>query len=57
MIFSIPVWVLWTIGLIIGIIGTTVNDDGNFAGIETAITIMFFLMIWGASLIVYFIMR
>lgn len=33
------------------------NDDGNFAGIATYISIVVNLMIWGASLIVYFIMK
>jgi len=54
MIYYFAILGLFTI---VSIFYIAVNDDGNFAGIETAITIMFFLMIWGASLIVYFIMR
>lgn len=42
---------------IVAISYVAVNDEGNFAGIETALTVMLFLMIWGTSLIVYFIMR
>ena len=33
------------------------NDKGSFARIATFITTLAFLMTWGASLIVYLIMR
>ena len=54
MIYYFFILSLLTIVLILYV---AVNDEGNFAGIATCITIMFFLMIWGASLIDYLIMR
>jgi hypothetical protein len=54
MIYYFSILSLFTI---VSILYVAVNDEGNFAGIATGITIMFFLMIWGASLIVYFTMR
>ena len=41
----------------VSILYVAVNDEGYFAGIATFITTLAFLMTWGASLIVYLIMR
>lgn len=48
---ALALFTLFTISYI------AVNDDGNFAGIATYMSIVVNLIIWGVSLVVYLIMR
>lgn len=54
MIYYFAILGLFTI---VSIFYIAVNDEGNFAGIETAIVTVILLIMWACSGIVYFIMR